>query len=139
MRNTYTLASLLALACCVLGSCNKHCEVPTPSPSIPSCYSGTVVGFDCHNGLLIQVDSQYPIGRPLRVSYTDSLARPNIIAAVNRNTSGATGQRIYFTYVNNATQQQPAWPCTAQLPFNYMPVPHLVLSNVSDTPCTQPR
>ncbi|MDB5234678.1 MAG: hypothetical protein JWR44_1671 [Hymenobacter sp.] len=124
----------LCLAAVVAGSllgCKKDC-----SPR-PDCYSGTVVGVDCWNGFLIEVDGQYAIGAPLRVTSGDSLPRPNIIAAVNQLAPmGTVGQRIYFTYVNDANYQTPRWACPAmRAPINF-PVPHLVLSNVSATPCS---
>ena len=98
----------------------------------PSCYSGVVLRDRCWDGILIQVDSAYPIGRP--ISIADSLGNSNVIAAVNSlGTLGVRGQRISFTYTNDPAQQAPRRFCTAdQLP---LPVPHLVLSNVSATPC----
>ena len=123
----------LCLAAVVAGSlvgCKKDC-----APR-PDCYSGTVVGFDCWNGFLVQVDGQYAIGAPLRVTSTDSLPRPNVIAAVNQLAPlGTVGQRIYFTYVNDANYQAPRWPCLAMRAQVNFPVPHVVLSNVSATPC----
>lgn len=131
MASKYFSTGLLALAGCSLIGCSKQADAPAPL-----CYSGTVVGFDCWNGFLVQVDGQYAIGAPLRVSYADSLPRSNVIAAVNElGKLGTTGQRIYFTYLNAVNQQSPGWPCTTMGAQVHFPVPHLVLSNVSTTPC----
>jgi len=135
MLSKYLSTGLLALAVSTFIGCGKHAAAPTPS-----CYSGTVVGFNCQNGLLVEVDDQYPIGAPLRFFYSDSIPQSNIIAAVNQSrTTAKTGQRIYFTYVDDANQQSPAWPCTTLEAWIHYPVPHLVLSNVSVTPCGQPQ
>ncbi|WP_167852216.1 hypothetical protein [Hymenobacter elongatus] len=53
------LLSLLALPGCNVEGCTDD-EVPTPA-----CYSGTVVGTTCMDGALIEVNSQYAIGKPL--------------------------------------------------------------------------
>ncbi len=132
MRYINLAQSVAVLATSLLISCSKDGGTPAPE-----CYSGTVLAFNCHNGYLIQVDEQYPIGKPLRVYATaaDSLPRPNIIAAVNRlETLGTPGQRIYFTYVDDAKQHSPDWPCNTLYLWRTLPVPHLLLNNVSATP-----
>lgn len=129
-RFSLSLATLAAVA--LLGCDNQSNSAPKPS-----CYSGTVVGFDCYNGFLIQVDSRFAIGAPLQISSIDSPPRPNIVVAVNQLAPlGTVGQRIYFTCANDANHQTPDWPCLAMYPPILFPVPHLVLANVSVMPCT---
>ncbi len=133
MRYIFLTKSVAVLAIALFLSCCKDASTP-----VPECYSGTVLAFDCHNGYLIQVDEQYPIGKPLRVYATanDSLLRPNIIAAVNSlDTLGRPGQHIYFSHIDDGQQHSRNWPCDTQFLWNNLPVPHLLLSNISVTPC----
>ncbi|MBD2768509.1 hypothetical protein IC235_11480 [Hymenobacter sp. BT664] len=109
-------------------SCQRHkCEDPQPQPK---CYSGVVVGDLCMDGVIINVDAAYPIGLP-----ADTLGN-NLIAAVNTDDLASfnqVGKRIYFTYRNDPSQQWPLRVCLANtIP---LPVPHLVLSNLSETGC----
>ncbi len=133
LRTILFFSSTVVLFGAMLGCKKAHVQPQS------KCYSGVVVGFSCSNGSLVQVDSQYALGAPLRVTYADSLPRPNIIAVVNHQLEalGPIGQRIYFTYVNDANNQTPRWPCLA-IPSQTFQVPHLVLSNVSTTPCVAP-
>lgn len=88
----------LALLLGALPGC-KH-----DADSAPRCYAGTVVGASCYDGVLINVDAQYPIGKPVGYSTVPNdstgLANQNAIGALNSNALGALnvkGQRIYFT------------------------------------------
>ncbi|AMJ64335.1 hypothetical protein [Hymenobacter sp. PAMC 26628] len=107
----------------------------------PLCYSGVVLNYDCTAGLLIQVDSQHPIGKslyPPASSYADSLGSDNVIAAVNLlRSSNKCAQRIYFTYENDPKRQAPDNACPFLGPSRN-PAPRLVLGNVSTTPCALP-
>ncbi|WP_035562543.1 hypothetical protein [Hymenobacter sp. IS2118] len=99
---------------------------------MPACYSGTVVGDACLDGVLIDVDAAFPIGKPTG-------SHRNVIAAVNfADFAGLNevGTRVYFTYANDPSQQFPQRACTA----NTVPLqlPHLVLSNISNTGCKAP-
>ena len=129
LRNILFL-SLATSVTFLLSGCNK-----TTNPR-PACYSGTVLRDRCWDGILVQVDSAFPIGRAISIG--DSLGNTNVIAAVNSlGGLGVRGQRISFTFTNDPAQQAPLRACTHdQIP---LPIPHLVLSNVSATPsCAQP-
>ena len=109
---------------------------------MPACYSGVVLRDRCFDGLLIQVDSPYAIGQPLPSPWADSLGANNVIAAVNSlGTLAVRGQRVYFTYANDPDRQTPARACPTFELAVPLPIPHLVLSNVSASPCSasQPR
>ena len=119
--------SLLTLT---LAGCNhRKCQDPEPQPQ---CYAGVVVGDACMDGVLINVESTEAIGQP-----AGSLGS-NVIAAVNfEDFTGLNqvGQRVYFTYRNDPKRKSPYRVCTANtVP---LPVPHLVLSNLSATACTK--
>ena len=130
MRLRSILSLSLAMgATALLAGCKK-----ATNPR-PACYSGVVLRDRCWDGVLIQVDSAFPIGGP--ISIPDSLGNSNVIAAVNSlGTLGVRGQRISFTYTNDPARQAPPRPCTADQIA--LPIPHLVLSNVSTTPCPPP-
>lgn len=105
-------------------------------PQLP-CYSGVVLRDRCWDGVLIQVDSQFPIGESIQ-AYTvpDSLGNTNVIAANNSlGTLAVRGQRIYFAYTPDDPKHEAVLrPCTAnEAPF---PVPHVVLHNVSTAACS---
>lgn len=126
---------LLCCAACALPGC-KH-DVDTA----PRCYSGVVLGNSCPDGTLIQVDSQYSIGRAVEpyleslsgVPASDSIGSTNLIAAVNpAAVPYKQGQRIYFTYQNDPQQQRTPYSCYV---FGPLSIPHFVLSNVSAAPC----
>lgn len=115
------------------------CKHDAPVP-IPQCYPGIVLQNRCNDGLLIQVDAQYRIGKSIDGAATDLLptdgfGNDNVVAAVNDDSLGSfkRGQRIYFTYENDPKRQFPARTCFV---FGPLVIPHLVLSNVSATPCT---
>lgn len=106
----------------------------------PQCYAGTVVGSSCYDGVLINVDAQYPIGKPAGYSAapndSTSLVYQNTIGALNSNALGALnvkGQRIYFTCTGDTQGFSNFGPC------NHMgialPIPHVVLTSFSATPC----
>jgi hypothetical protein len=126
MRHLLLAAALLLFT---LPSCHSDAAAP-------ACYSGVVLGDRCWDGVLIQVDSQYPIGKSIVVGATDpdSLGSTNVIAALNSLGSLAKrGQRIYFTYEEYTNQPIVTRFCTAdRAPLG---IPHLVLTNTSATPC----
>ncbi|MCI1187756.1 hypothetical protein MON38_10020 [Hymenobacter sp. DH14] len=134
--------SMLAIGC--LSGCDKASDsetLPTPTICFPgpgtTCYSGVVLNDRCWDGVLIQVDSQFPIGQSIK-AYTapDSLGNTNVIAATNSADFGSLnkrGQRIYFTYNTDPTRKATPRVCTAnQAPFS---IPHIVLGSISATPC----
>lgn len=130
LRKFFFLGLAVSGAGCLSG-CEKNASAQ------PTCYSGVVLRDRCWDGVLIQVDQQFPIGASLR-SFTvpDSLGNSNVIAAVNSlGALAVRGQRIYFTYTNNDSKQRPiVRACTTdQAPF---PIPHVVLLNVSATACS---
>jgi hypothetical protein len=126
---SFALLSLTVLSCS-----DKTEPEPKPEPIIcfpfePRCYSGVVVGDACLDGVLIDVDAAFPIGKPVG-------EHRNVIAAVNfadLASLNQVGKRVYFTYRNEPNRQRPDRVCTA----NTMPlqVPHFVLSNISATNC----
>ena len=114
---------------CLLPGC-------TSEETSPVCYSGVVLGDRCWDGVLIQVDNQFPIGKSLAgTTAPDSLGNTNVLAALNSlGTLAKRGQRIYFTYETYSNQPIVNRICTANnAPFS---IPHVVLTNVSSTPCT---
>jgi hypothetical protein len=124
----FTLLTLLALPGCNVEGCTDE------SPA-PVCYSGKVVGAACMDGLLIEVDSQYAIGKNYN-GYN------NLVAAVNLKQQSTPelsvdgqvvqpGQVIYFSYTPSDKARE------AMCPQNTvpMPIPHLTLANVSSTAC----
>lgn len=124
----YALLSigLLGLA---LASCRHDAD-------LGPCYAGTVLGETCLDGVLIQVDEAYPIGKPAvyRITSRDSLSGTNVVAAVNNlKRFGVRGQRIYFTYAGSTDQPGPQQICTANTVR--LNIPHLVVTNVSSTAC----
>jgi hypothetical protein len=88
------------------------------------------VGEACLDGILIEVDAAYPIGKPAGSYGT------NVIAAVNVadfSSLNQVGQRVYFQYRNDPAQQSPNRACTTNtMP---LPVPHLVLNNLAAVAC----
>ncbi|WP_125921513.1 hypothetical protein [Hymenobacter lapidarius] len=133
----YLTLSLLALTANTLLSCEKDTTSGPISCFSGTCYSGRVLGYDCWNGTLIQVDSPFPIGKPLHSQLgIDSLGDDNVIAAVNRLGSVAVrGQRLYFTVENAFARQSPDEPCQHMNAAITLPIPHLLLSNVGTTAC----
>ena len=122
---SYLLAGLgLALTTC------------TSEAPVAPCYAGIVLGETCLDGVLIQVDAAYPIGRPakFRFTRTDSIAGNNVVAAVNDlGDLNRRGQRVYFSYAGDTVQSGPARVCSAL--YAPLPVPHAVLTNLSATSC----
>ena len=102
------------------------------------CYGGVVLGSTCQDGVLIQVDADYPIGKPAvyRITYRDSLAGSNVVAAVNDlGALNVKGQRIYFSYAGSTDQAGPVRFCTANTVR--LDVPHISALNLSATACTK--
>ncbi|GAB3638418.1 hypothetical protein GCM10027422_40080 [Hymenobacter arcticus] len=100
------------------------------------CYGGVVLGETCLDGVLIQVDETYPIGKPAmyRLTSRDSLAGSNVVAAVNNlGAFKVKGQRVYFTYAGSTDQPGPAQICTANTAR--LAIPHLAITNLSSTVC----
>ncbi|RTQ50926.1 hypothetical protein EJV47_09950 [Hymenobacter gummosus] len=68
----------------------------------PAEVSGTVLGWTCREGLIIEVDQQYPIGRPVcttHENHRDAIVGRNAIAAVNNaDFRRRQGQRLRFRY-----------------------------------------
>ena len=134
---------LLAAVASALLSCKKD-PVSDPTVAVPTtcfpgtCYSGRVLGYDCGNGVLIQVDRRFPIGKPLPAQLgPDSLGTDNVVAAVNRLGAGAArGQRLYFTFENDSARQSPDNPCMHMNATIVLPVPHVVLRNVGTSDCS---
>jgi hypothetical protein len=127
MRRLLLLASGLWLGS--LTACKDN------EPEI-SCYSGVVIGATCMDGVLIEVNSATPIGKPVNfpVTSTTSIVGTNVIAAVNDLGSQAqTGQTIFFTYQNSPNNAGPVRACTQNTAP--LPIPHLTLSNISATGC----
>jgi hypothetical protein len=123
---------LLLAACLCIGSLTA-CKDDAPQTS---CYSGVVIGETCMDGVLIEVNSITPIGKPINVQVTSttSIGGTNVVAAINDLGSQAkTGQTIFFTYQDSPNNAGPARFC----PQNTAPlaIPHLILSNVSATGC----
>lgn len=95
-----------------------------------------MLGETCLNGVLIQVDAAYPIGKPVlyRLTYRDSLAGSNVVAAVNDlGPLKVKGQRVYFSYTGT-DQPGPVRPCTANT--TRLNIPHISATNLSATACT---
>ncbi len=125
------LTVLLALA---LASCKHDADLPQAR-----CYAGVVVGESCYDGLLINVDAQYALGKP--VGYGFSLYDPagiqnqHVIGALNSRelTAFTVGQRIYFSSIKDTTGYANFGPCPANgIP---LPIPHVILSGFSSSPC----
>ena len=117
-----------ALFSLTFSSCKRHkCEDPQPQPK---CYSGVVVGDICQHGVIINVDAAYPIGQPAGALGNNVIAAVNVadLASFNR-----VGNRVYFTYRNDPSQQVPSRICTTE--YVPLPVPHRVLSNLSERSC----
>lgn len=121
------LLSFALFSLTFFGCKRTKCEDPQPQPK---CYVGTVVGDICQHGVIINVDAAYPIGQPAGVLGSNVIAAVNVgdLASFNR-----VGNRVYFTYRNDPKQQAPSRVCTAE--YVPLPVPHLVLSNLSETGC----
>ena len=120
---------LAVAAISLLAGCDKATNANNPRPA---CYSGVVLRDRCWDGVLIQVDRHFPIGQPSTIP--DSLGNTNVIAAVNSlGALAVRGQRVSFTYTNDPARQAPLRFCTTDQ--SSLPIPHLVLSNISATPC----
>ena len=129
LMRTLSILSLVLLTLAFTGCSHHKCQDPTPK-----CYAGVVVGDACLDGVLIEVEGPNLIGKPAGTWGT------NVIAAVNfEDFTGLSqvGKRVYFTFRNDPARQRPVRNCTANtVP---LPVPHLLLSNLSATACTAGR
>jgi len=104
----------------------------TPAP----CYGGTVLGETCRDGILVQVDEAYQIGKPAvyRITSRDSLAGSNVLAIVNSlDTLNVKGRHFYFYYTGNTDQPSPARVCTANT--TRLAIPHVAATNLSTQVC----
>jgi len=134
MKRPFLLFGLAALSAGSFFGCHKKCSDPQPG-----CVGGTIVAFTCMDGPLINVDARHRIGAP-GLLITGRQVGNNVIAVVNRDGLGrldSVGQRVYFTYVNDPSQQWNGLCCLAA-DGTQQPVPHLVLSNISTTGCQEP-
>ncbi|GAB2956672.1 hypothetical protein GCM10027048_23530 [Hymenobacter coalescens] len=132
MRHLFSALGLLALG--TLAGCN-HMIRCTDDPE-PSCYTGTVLGKNCFDGVLIKVDSRYAIGGAATLPYQgDTVRYTNVIAASvpGQEATLTTGTQVYFSIDHNAPL--PPRFCTAQMPVVQLPIPHMVLTNVAFTGC----
>ncbi len=128
------LPLLIALAYCALASCKHDADIP------PQCYAGTVLGSSCYDGVIINVDAQYPIGQPTYYGFAPNdstrLTYQNVIGALNSNELAQLnkpGQRIYFTCTGDMQGFSNFGFC------NHMGIPllkhHVVLTSFSATAC----
>lgn len=127
MRRLFLLASGLWLSALV------SCKDDAPQTA---CFSGVVLGSTCMDGVLIEVNSDTPIGKPVNfpVTATTSIVGTNVVAAVNDLGSRAqTGQTVFFTYQDSPNNAGPARFCPQNT--SPLPIPHLILRNVSATGC----
>ncbi|RZK25938.1 MAG: hypothetical protein EOO63_15345 [Hymenobacter sp.] len=127
------MRSLLLLAAGLWLGSLTGCKDETPQIA---CYSGTVIGTTCMDGVLIEVSSATPIGRPVRVyqTYRDSIVGTNVVAAINDLGSLAQkGQTVFFTYQDSPNNQGPLHFCPQNT--GKLPIPHLLLANISATSC----
>ena len=132
MRQLLVLASSLLLGS--FGGCQDN------APQV-ACYSGVVLGSDCYDGVLISVDGQYSLGKPIPHGFAgyDATGATNqhVIGALNsRALSSLTvpGQRIYFSCTGDTLGFSNFGFCNAM--GIQMPIPHVVLTSFSATPCT---
>ncbi|PJJ47708.1 hypothetical protein [Hymenobacter chitinivorans] len=127
------LAATFALPLLTLSGCDlRKCADPEPAPA---CYSGKVVGAACMDGLLIEVDGQYAIGKNYG-QFTNVVAAVNLLeqATPELKIDGQVvqpGQTIYFTYTTSPGAREAFCPQNT-VP---LPIPHLVLSNVGTAGC----
>ena len=100
------------------------------------CYGGTVLGETCLDGVLVQVDEGFAIGKPAiyRLTSRDSLAGSNVVAIVNNlGALNVKGQHLYFSYTGSNDQPGPSRVCTANTVR--LAIPHLAAVNVSTSAC----
>ena len=124
-----TFLALLALPGCTVEGCID--EVPAPPPSL----SGKVVGATCMDGVLLEVDAAYAIGKPY-APHTNLVAAVNVaqLASSDLLVDGQKveiGQTIYFTYTPSDKAREAVCPQNT-VP---LPIPHVTLSHVGTTPC----
>jgi len=124
---------LAALAAGSFLGCKKDC-----APH-PSCYSGTVVATTCMQGVLVNVDTVYPIGARAYSIYGNRFLGNNVVAVANSGSLqnlGRVGQRLHFTYTR--AQTNTGMMCLAA-DGTTTPVPFVTLSNVSTVSCDSVR
>ena len=134
---TALTASALLSSCHLVGgggSGDHDGGCPGPLPA-PACVGGTIVGFTCMDGPLIDVDATHRIGVPAVLH--NGQRTGNLIIVANRDGLGrvdSVGQRVYFTPVNDPSYQWSGMACLAADAIGQS-VPRLVLRNVSATGC----
>lgn len=138
----YSIRTLLTIGLTTLTllSCTheKTESVVEPEPeALAPCASGVVLQTTCMDGLLIEVDSQYPIGRDFQVPIPGStvLVGRNAVAAINEASIPAAykriGKRIFFRY-QSATCCAPR-PCTQDR--GPVGATFVIISNVDSVAC----
>lgn len=132
-RRSLLTSALLAL---MLAGC-KH---PADDPQA-QCYSGIVLGYDCYDGVLINVDGPRSIGKPVPYGFAlydaTGATNQNVIGALNSTelaSLNVPGQRIYFSCTGDTQGFSDFGPCNAM--GIAMPIPHVVLTSFSATPCS---
>lgn len=141
MFKKFLLPGLLAVVGASLPGCKKDA-----ADLAGSCYSGRIVALTCENGVLIDVDPRFPIGKPTARNSSDGpvLLGQNVISVSNsRDISGIgmnnnpgtqspMGQRLYFSAAPDSANY--GLGCYAADGVLH-PVPTLRLSNISTTAC----
>ena len=125
------------------------CEKAVSPPS-NACYAGRVVDATCVDGVLIDVDARFPIGRPTFRRGTNGpvLLGRNVISVSNSQDLGSigtpsttgglstVGQRLYFGAEPDSAARGPR--CfAADGVLNAVPV--MQLRNISTTACVPTR
>lgn len=141
MLKRFLLPGLLAVVALPLLSCEKDAAALSDA-----CYTGQVVALTCENGVLIDVDTRFPIGQPTTRNSAGGpvLLGKNVISVSNsRDISGATlatnpgtrsivGQRLYFSArPDSVNHGLGCFVADGVL----TPVPVMQLSNISTTAC----
>ncbi|UOQ54751.1 hypothetical protein [Hymenobacter cellulosivorans] len=134
MRHLFSALALVSLL--ALPGCQEGCIDEAPAPA---CYSGKVVGAACMDGVLIEMDSNYPIGKA-HGQHTNLVAGVNLLqqSKPELKIDGQVvevGQTIYFTYTEGPNMSNAFCPQNT-VP---LPIPHLTLSNVSTVGCGQTK
>lgn len=145
MLKKFLLPGLLAAA----GFMALGCEKDEASP-VETCYTGQIVALTCENGVLIDVDPRFPIGKPAARNSSDGLVQlgQNVISVSNsRDISGLglpsnpgtqspIGRRLYFSAAPDSANY--GLGCYV-LDGVVHPVPTMRLSNISTTACAPAR
>ena len=136
MLRKFLSLGLVVLATSSFLGCKKD------APAAPPCYAGRVVAVTCTDGMLIDVDTAYPIGARHTVRESSPAASPtvlgnNVVAVVNTSDYGrlaTVGLTLHFNAVNDPNRQSNELQCYF---FDGVQgaVPRLVLRNVATTAC----